>query len=179
MKHFLLVYLFVFFGLNTVNAQEFSIHGNFGARLDGIIYLPTSTSPSFLPLIGVHLGIEGGNSEWQAGIRASVSSFIIFIDRLSLDLYGRYTLSNNTSFYFGIGSSWLITFGPVQPNPNRLSVISQDWHALLGIELSSGFFVELAPGFATTYQPAPSSPGNTVSYTGFGLTLAAGWNWKF
>ncbi len=176
-KKLLFVCLFIFLGLTTVKAQDFTVSGNFGARLEGIVFAPSSSSPSFLPLIGVHIGIEVGNQEWRGGLRLALASFVIFIDHVSIDAYARYTLASDLGLYFGIGSSWLVTFGPVQPNPNRLNVVFQDWHALVGVQFSNGLFLELTPGFGTYFPPSTSSLPPTVS--GFSLAVGMGWNWKF
>jgi hypothetical protein len=172
MVRYLLV-LLALMAFNMAQAEDFSISGNFGIRVEGIPNaLSDGTFVAVYPTIGVHFAVEAGTTEWRGGLRLSASTlFFVFSTQVDATAYVRYIFSDATSVYGGIGSrATLHLFHP--------SWI--DWHALLGIRSSRGLFLEIMPGIATGRVFVPGTlltPGETVSV--FIASFAIGWSWNF
>jgi hypothetical protein len=185
MKRSLLVVLVVMLSWTNVKAQDFSIQGRFGVLFDvGVLY-PQTNYAFPLPFFGFQLGIEVGTNQWQLGLRATASDFVIFLNNLSFDLYLRYSQPDGISGYLGFGYRWNI---PLLPIGNSTFT---DWHGLLGIQLPNQVFIEFTPGISSgtiyNYGPlaAPASQTRTPPYSSkeevsrFILMVSIGWNWRF
>jgi hypothetical protein len=151
MKHFVFIGILVLFGFHVAQAQ--SIQGNFGIRLDGV---PTAfgTPPAF-PALGGHFGLEVRTGELSFGARVVLSSFVLLYWHGSLDVYGSYTLPDGLTPYAGVG----VGFGA----PIFVSGAYTDVHALLGLRLQNGFFVEVSPGLAFGQVCTQTQPPTTQS----------------
>ncbi len=170
----LIILLFALLALNTARAEDFSISGNFGLRLEGI---PNALSDgkftAFYPNMGFHLALEAGTSEWRGGLRFSLSTTILFLlcSQMDVTAYLRYNFSSGTSVYGGVGRR--TTFHLFDPSWT-------DWHALLGVRFTNGAFIELMPGIATgrLFNSGTLLPsGAQVSV--FIVSIAFGWSWDF
>jgi hypothetical protein len=167
MKRFALFITLLLLGWNAANAQ--TLHPNFGIRLEGV---PTGIyTGGAYPTLGMQIGLETRWDAFALGARVSLSSFVLLAWHAEADLYGAYTLADGTTLYGGVGwggSAVLIVGAP-----------AQDWHALLGVRLAGGFFLEATPGIAfgtvCTQSQGPSSVCSSPQV--FVVGLALGWVW--
>jgi hypothetical protein len=151
MKKLICICLLMMFGWSVARAQ--TVQGNFGVRLDGV---PSAFgTPPAVPALGGHFGLEVRTSEFSFGARVVLSSFVLLYWHGSLDVYGSYTLPDGLTPYAGVG----VGFGA----PIFVSGAYTDLHALLGVRLQSGFFLEVSPGLAFGQVCTQREPPTTQS----------------
>jgi hypothetical protein len=167
-KRLVLILALLVLSWNAANAQTFRV--NLGIRLEGV---PTAIyDGGAYPALGMHLGLESQWDNIAVGVRVSVSSALLVFWHAQADVYGAYTLADATTLYGGVG------WGGVA---NLFGGSYNDWHALLGVRLGGGFFLEATPGIASgelcTQLPQPSGSCNPRTVQVLVLGLAIGWAW--
>jgi hypothetical protein len=167
MKRFILFVTFLILSWNAANAQ--ALHPSFGIRLEGV---PTGIySGGAYPTFGMQIGLETRWNQLALGARVSLSSFVFLLWHAEADVYGAYILADGTTLYGGVGwGGQAVVF---------IGAPAQDWHALLGVRLPGGFFLEATPGiaFGTICAQGQDTSSACSSPQVFVVGLAIGWVW--
>jgi hypothetical protein len=144
-KKFLIV-LIAFLGFSSFSSNAFAAGEYFGVRLEALIPSAGTEFSVLYPLLGAEFGVEFNAGETELGIRASVTTLIVWF-RLALDAY--FVLPSNqygSGAYFGIGGGlFAVPFAKANTN-----AFLPEIRGIIGYQsslptLGGRFFIELVP----------------------------------
>ena len=166
MKKYLML-LLVIFGFSSFNSSALAAGEYFGVRFEALIPAGGTEFSVLYPLLGAEFGVEFNAGETELGIRASVTTLIVWF-RLALDAY--FILPSNqfgSGAYFGVGGGlFAVPFAKASTNaflPEIRGIIGYQ-SSLPG--LGGRFFIELVPSIYFT-----SSSSVFMVTLGTGLTF--------
>jgi hypothetical protein len=170
----------LFWLFSTANAQKpdlyFSVHG--AIQLASIFNPTGETGINTVPLPGLRLAFELGDSTWRGGMAFSSVGVFIFFGSVTTQVYLKYLQPDFFAIYGGVG--YTLQYALFDTARNH-------YHVLLGLEMPGGWSIEFTPGIAlaTRYIYEPPVSGTfppyyrVVQVSSFTMGISLGWSWKF